>query len=312
MTRPSLPKVSVIWVSGYRGTAFVDLVNDFLDRTTYPSLETLVVDWSVGDSGVTTRDAIAKSGLFDQVILQNRRACGSGNRNLGIMKAHGDLILLLEDDVRLKRSVGQNWLTELVDDLTAGNWDDFCLWDSSATSPSVLASLSTQKSIQKQIPFPSYPSRFRTITKSQREACGLITQKYRSLGLRCKGFSLVETSLSMPSFNLARQRDLRGLSYRALDRMVKRGAASVRQPDIDWVDHAQYQALGGWEGCEFRIIDRAAPSQQSTSSPSPDRRRYSLIEPLQRVSDWIFETAYRVLAFAKYFRRSRSNTRPDK
>lgn len=256
------PKISVIWVSGYRGTTFVRLVEDFLERTEYPNLETIVVDWSVGAAGAETREAIQSCGLFDRIVNQEERACGSGNRNLAIGRSCGDLLLLLEDDVRIKRQVGKYWLQELAEELIGGGWDDFCLWDPGANIPSHLASLSKRPSVLKQLPFPSYPKDFDSITKSQRDSGGLITRRYRELNLRCRGFSIVETSLSIPSFNLAKQIDLRGLSYRALDQMVSQGVATIRRSDLDWVDFAEYQSIGGWEGCEFRLVETSGDATQ--------------------------------------------------
>jgi len=301
----TLPKVSLIWVSGYREIAFVKLVEDFLQRTIYPNLETIVVDWSVGDSGVKTRLAIEDCGLFDHVIFQKERACGSGNRNLAINRSSGDLVLLLEDDVRLKRQVNSNWLARLAEELIESQWDDFCLWDPGASIPSHLASLSKRSSILRQLPFPSFPREFSTITESQRDAGGLITRRYRDLNLRCKGFSVVETSLSLPSFNLAKQMDLRGLSFRTLDHMVSQGVATIRRSDLHWVDFDQYQAIGGWEGCEFSLVGTSEEGTKKALDVRDSAFRFRLRRLIRQGTGYIHSTRKSIWTSASKLLRNR-------
>ena len=245
------PRVCVIWTSGFRADYLIELATDFLGRTDYPNLRTLVIDWGISNPEDESRRRLITSGVFDQVILRNQKSCKRGNLNFAFDMCKDEFIIQLEDDVRLKRNIPKAWLAEIVQRMTHEQLDDFCLWQPNATFPSSLASISTQESIRRQTPFPQHPEQFKTISESLRRADGLCTLNYKTLGLKCNGASLVETSMSIPSYNLNKLAELRSLPFVTLDKMSDIGVRLIRRNDVDWVDFNEYRDLGGWETCEF-------------------------------------------------------------
>lgn len=248
-----LPLVSVYWISGYRGSSLIPLVEDFLRRTSWQNLELVVVDWSVGPDGIETRRQIQQCRYFHRVFFQGTRTCTYSNRNKAVQLCRGNYLIGLEDDVRLRRDISVHWLHDVLNTMRDGEFDDICLWAPNAKFPSTLASLSTRESAIRQTPRPSYPREFTSISESQRYANRAFKDKYLELGLRCRGLSMVETSMRIPSRNLVHQQNFTKISFSMVDRLVKSGAYQVRHPTVDWVDYREYQKLRKEGGLNFRV-----------------------------------------------------------
>ena len=255
----SVPLVSVYWISGYRGEPFLELVRDFRARTSYENLEFFVVDWSVGPAGVETRRAITESGLFDRVILKDEPACVYGNRNTGVLEATGDYVLGLEDDVRLKASLGPTWLADLLEVMEERQLDSMDLWRPDPAVPGTLACLSRRDALLKVVPAPCYPTEFSTLSESMHRGGRAWRPMVEAAGIRCDGVSYVETSMAMPSRNLFRQREKKLVSWESVDLLIEVGAYSVRRTDVDWVDFAQYVELGAARQMDFRLHSVRTP-----------------------------------------------------
>jgi hypothetical protein len=100
------PLVSVI-VLNYNGKKFVQPLFDSLFRTTYPSVEWIVVDNASSDDSA---DIIEKQYRNVQLIRSNVNLGYTGGNNLGIKAARGKYLVLLNNDVE----VAPNWLDHLV------------------------------------------------------------------------------------------------------------------------------------------------------------------------------------------------------
>jgi len=102
----NLPQVFVI-VLNWNGKKYIKKCLDSLLKTNYPKLEVIVVDNASTDG---SKEIVEKE--YPEVILiENKENLGfcKGN-NVGIKKASGDLIILLNNDVIVDR----NWINEII------------------------------------------------------------------------------------------------------------------------------------------------------------------------------------------------------
>jgi hypothetical protein len=248
------PLVSVYWISGYRGPTVISLVEDFLNRTSWSNLELIVVDWSVGPDGIATRDQIKASSCFHKVHFTDSCACEFGNRNQAIRLCSGDFLLGLEDDVRLRRNISTEWLHDAIKIMQESDIDDLCLWNPNASFPSTLAALSTRASAMRQTPRPAYPTEFRSISESQRFGNGAFHRQYKNMGLKCRGISVMETSMLIPSKNFVHQKNFTLISYKALDQLIESDAKQIRSSTIGWVEYEAYQKLRKSGALKMRVV----------------------------------------------------------
>jgi len=104
----SLPYVSVI-VLNWNGRKYIRKCLDSLFKTEYPKhkLEIIVVDNASTDGS----QEIVEKEYPDVVLIRNRENMGfCGGNNIGIRKATGDLIILLNNDTIVDR----NWIIEIL------------------------------------------------------------------------------------------------------------------------------------------------------------------------------------------------------
>ena len=254
--------MSVYWISGYRGESVVNLAREFRERTDWPALELIVVDWSIGDDPLNTRAKIQESGVFDRVLLRDQRYCVYNNTNFARSNSRGRYLVGFEDDVKLRRDTPNSWLSLLIEVMREEALDDVSLWSEKCPSPPPLAHISSMSSA---IPFPRfdcYPTEFGTISESMRRGASIFTEKYRRSGRKFRGIPLVETSLSSPSRNLAKLSDLAGYSWRTIDEFVENGVTLERMNDVSFVSADQYEQMGGWESMDWNVLGTSRESEK--------------------------------------------------
>lgn len=107
----TLPKVSVLIGTRDRVDLVHDIVNDLVFRTKYPALEILIIDNQSQDPETLS--------YFEQFVKEKDRRVlkydapfnYAAMNNLGVSEASGDLVLLLNNDIR---TIEENWLEEMV------------------------------------------------------------------------------------------------------------------------------------------------------------------------------------------------------
>jgi hypothetical protein len=258
----------------------VQLATELRDRTDWSPLELIVVDWSVGEDPLSTRTRILESGVFDKVLLRDQRYCVYNNTNLARENSSGCYLVGFEDDVRLRRDAPKSWLSFLVQEMQENCLDDVSLWSESCSSPPSLAYISSVMSVSPFPRYDCYPSEFSTISESMRRGASFFAERYRRSGRRLRGIPLVETSLSVPSRNLAKLSDLAGYSWKKLDELVEKGVALERMNNVDFVSADQYARMGGWEGMNWTILSESRDGEKVRQR----LRRWRLLVPVYRVT----------------------------
>jgi len=101
-----LPKVSIIILNWNGGKCLKECLNSVL-RTKYPNFEVIVVDNASSDGS----QEIVKRDYPQVTLIENKENLGFciGN-NIGIEKAKGDIMVLLNNDT----IVDENWVKEIV------------------------------------------------------------------------------------------------------------------------------------------------------------------------------------------------------
>lgn len=102
------PQVSVV-ILNYNGKKFVQSLFESLFKTTYPSVEWIMVDNASSDDSASFTEK-----NYPQVkLIRSEANLGyTGGNNLGIAAAHGKYIVLLNNDVE----VAPDWLDHLVNE----------------------------------------------------------------------------------------------------------------------------------------------------------------------------------------------------
>jgi hypothetical protein len=247
-----VPLVSVFWISGYRGTSVVQLIDRFLKQTYWPKLELLVVDWSVGDDPLRTRDHLKNYQHIDRLLLRDQAYCVFNNTNHVRGICRGQFILGFEDDSRLVEGVSPDWLEKMIEQMTSDDIDDVNLW-SLDYMPPTLAVLSRANPERPFPRYPEYPEEFSTISESQRLGNMAFRERYKSSGRKLIGIPCTETSLAIPGRNLAQLKDLTNLSWGEIDELSKSGVGLQRMSSVDFVQSHEYARLGGWQGMNWTI-----------------------------------------------------------
>lgn len=105
------PLVSVVVVSYNCEDTILDILHD-LEKTDYPSLEILVIDnYSSDGTWEVTRKWAEHTERLYNTLLGDRGHCFGAALNLGIASSHGELVAIVNDDVR---TVTPSWLRVLV------------------------------------------------------------------------------------------------------------------------------------------------------------------------------------------------------
>lgn len=100
-TAPDQPSVSVVVPSYRREETLVDTLKDLLAQD-YPNYDIIVVDQTERHEPET--EAFLRALPESVRILRRKEANLPAARNAGIREAHGEVVLFVDDDVRLERS----------------------------------------------------------------------------------------------------------------------------------------------------------------------------------------------------------------
>lgn len=274
------PLVSVFWISGYRGDSVVRLIERFLNQTSWPNLELLVVDWSTDKDQLGTRDHLKGCQHINKLLLREKHYCVFNNFNLARKMCEGEYILCFEDDSRLVDNISPSWLELLLERMSREDIDDVNLW-SHDYMPPTLAALSRVNPKRPFPRYPEYPVEFSSITESQRLGNRAFRERYRDSGRRIIGVPCTETSLSLAGRNLAQLKDLTELSWSEIDDLARAGAGLQRMQDVGFVTSDQYSRLGGWQAMNWKVLGQ--PSLQKTVSRKS--RRIKGLRFLKRIRD---------------------------
>jgi len=103
----NLPRISVIVPTRDRSKDLADLLLTIINQT-YPPLEVIIVDDSLGGSAKQVVDSFSSKFKFIDCKLKYAKGSGDGlpaARNLGVKLSNGDAVLFLDDDTLLGRNV---------------------------------------------------------------------------------------------------------------------------------------------------------------------------------------------------------------
>jgi glucosyl-dolichyl phosphate glucuronosyltransferase len=100
----SLPKISIVICTRDRSQDLADLLSTIFEQN-YAPLEVIIVDDSRDNSTKTVCDNFASKNVSKLLFCVGSQEGLTAARNLGIKAAKGDVILFLDDDILLNRSV---------------------------------------------------------------------------------------------------------------------------------------------------------------------------------------------------------------
>src|SRR4051794_12503082 len=110
--------ISVVTPTLRRPTEVQELLVNLSDQMLLPT-EVIIVDGSSADDTTTQDGVLAKAANFPFRIRYTRKSGGTAiQRNMGIDLARGDLIALIDDDVRLDRHFFENIAAAFEKDLS--------------------------------------------------------------------------------------------------------------------------------------------------------------------------------------------------
>jgi glycosyltransferase involved in cell wall biosynthesis len=137
-TMQAPPSVSVVVPTMDRPEALRRTIQDLVDQS-YPDLEILVVDNAPGESGADAAvSSIDAGGRTIRYLVEARRGA-SRARNRGLHQARGDIVAVVDGDVRVDRS----WLAAIATSMRTGV-DNDAASVSCVTGPILPAALETQ------------------------------------------------------------------------------------------------------------------------------------------------------------------------
>lgn len=247
---PSLPLVSVYFISAYREDYLFAAIKSFRDKTKYGNLELLVVDSSVGEEGLTTRKSIEKNfgTLIDRYIFRDSSFCEWSNANEAFKASKGDYVVQFEDDIILNEDTHENWIQQCIYEFENNSrLGAINLASTKILEPQSVGFISPRNVLEKWHPWDCYPRNFLTITDSMRYGDRRRLEKFHSLDLNCGGIEILKTSFSAPSINMVKIQEELGLNSKDADAMIGTGVYAIRDPRTEYISINEYRERGGYK-----------------------------------------------------------------